>query len=263
MGITSLVGMLVALGAIVYGIVILGGELGDFYSLPSIMLVVVPTIGAIVATYPLSILLKVPAHAKAILGKGYKPEDYVEKIVALAMKARSEGLLALENEKPDDPTMHYALRMIVDSMAATEVKNSLEDSLAGITARHNEAIALYEKAAAYAPAFGMCATVISLVNMLMGLNFEDPNAMTSLGINMATALITTFYGSVLANVVFLPIAARLKILHKRELLCKTMICNGLLAIQRGDNPNAIREYLLEQISRDAAKGAAAGGGDKE
>ena len=111
-----------------------------------------------------------------------------------------------------------------------------------------EAIDIYNKGAAFAPAFGMCATVVSLVNMLMGLDFTDPDAINNLGANMATALITTLYGSMLANIVFLPIAARLKLLHKKEIFCKTMVCNGLLSILNGDNPRVIKDYLVEQLS---------------
>jgi chemotaxis protein MotA len=106
----------------------------------------------------------------------------------------------------------------------------------------------------YAPAFGMCATVVALVNMLLGLDFEDPEAINNLGRNMATALITTLYGSAFANIVFLPISGRLKLLHKKEMFCKTMICNGLLSILNGDNPRVIKDYLVEQLSAgDAAQ----------
>jgi len=252
-GLTSIIGMLVCLVAIVVGIVILGGEIMDFVNIPSVMLVVIPTIGAVAATFPMSVLTKVPGHFKAMLGQEYRPNEYIDKIVSLAEKARKEGLLAFEKEQVEDQLMQYALRMMVDGLDKFSVKFALEDCINGIKERHNEAVAIYDRAAAYAPAFGMCATVVSLVNMLMGLDFEDPNAINALGVNMSAALITTLYGSMLANIVFLPIAGRLKLLHKKEVFCKTMVCNGLLSILNGDNPRVIKDYLVEQLSKGDGK----------
>jgi len=247
-GITSVIGMLVAFLAIFSGVLILGGDLNDFIDIPSVVLVIVPTLFALVASFPMSVLTKIPAHFKAMLGQESSPNEYIDKIVSLAEKARKEGLLAFEKEKVDDALMAYALRMMVDGLDKFSVKFALEDCINGIKERHLEAISIYERGAALAPAFGMCATVIALVNMLMGLDFEDPNAINNLGVNMATALITTLYGSVVANVFFLPIAGRLKLLHKKEIFCKTMVCNGLLSILNGDNPRVIKDYLVEQLS---------------
>jgi len=259
-GLTSIIGMVICFVAIVAGIIILGGQIMDFVNIPSVMLVIVPTIGAVVASFPMSVLAKVPGHFKAMLGQEYKPNEYIDKIVSLAEKARKEGLLAFEKEQVEDQLMQYALRMMVDGLDKFSVKFALEDTINGIKERHSEAVAIYEKAAAYAPAFGMCATVISLVNMLMGLNFADPEAVNKLGINMSAALITTLYGSMLANIVFLPIAGRLKLLHKKEVFCKTMVCNGLLSILNGDNPRVIKDYLVEQLSSGDGKLFKDGGG---
>ena len=255
----SFIGIIISFGAVVAGIFILGGDIGNFLDLASVLLVVVPTIGALVTSVPMSALSKVPAHIKALMSKEYNPWDYVNQIVELAQTARKEGLLAFEKVQVEDPMMQYALRMMVDGLDKFDVKFALEDSLNGIKERHTEAVSIYDKAAAYAPAFGMCATVISLVNMLMGLDFSDPNAINNLGANMATALITTFYGSLLANGIFLPISSRLKLLNKKEMFCKTMVCNGLLAILNGDNPRVIQDYLTEQLSKADVKGAPAAG----
>jgi chemotaxis protein MotA len=252
--------MVVCFAAIVVGIIILGGDIMNFLNLPSVMLVVVPTIGAVFSTFPMSVLSKVPGHFKAMLGQEFKPNEYIDKIVSLAEKARKEGLLAFEKEQVEDPLMQYALRMMVDGLDKFSVKFALEDCINGIKERHAEAVAIYDKAASYAPAFGMCATVISLVNMLMGLDFENPDAINQLGFNMSAALITTLYGSMLANIVFLPIAGRLKLLHKKEVFCKTMVCNGLLSILNGDNPRVIKDYLVEQLSKGDGKLFKTGGG---
>ena len=252
-GLTSIIGMVVCFVAIIAGIVILGGEIMDFVNLPSVMLVIVPTIGAVVASFPMSVLTKVPGHFKAMLGQEYRPNEYIDKIVSLAEKARKEGLLTFEKEQVDDQLMQYALRMMVDGLDKFSVKFALEDTINGIKERHIEAVAIYEKAAAYAPAFGMCATVVSLVNMLMGLDFEDQAAIGRLGGNMSAALITTLYGSMLANIVFIPIASRLKLLHKREIFNKSLILTGLIAIQNGKSPTFINELLCEQLNKEKQK----------
>jgi len=251
-GITSVIGMVVAFAAIIVGIIVLGGDVLDFLSLPSVLLVLVPTIAAIVAGFPMSVLAKVPGHFKALLGQEYKPSEYIDKIVSLAEKARKEGLLAFEKEQVDDPLMQYALRMMVDGLDKFSVKFALEDCINGIKERHAEAVAIYDKAAAFAPAFGMCATVVSLVNMLTNLTFDSPDATAGLGVNMAAALITTLYGSAFANIIFIPISGRLKLLHKKEIFCKTMVCNGLLSILNGDNPRVIKDYLVEQLNKKDA-----------
>jgi chemotaxis protein MotA len=245
--------MVVGFIAVFSGVLILGGDLNDFIDVPSVVLVFVPTIAALVASFPMSVLSNVPGHFKAMLGQEASPNEYIDKIVSLAEKARKEGLLAFEKEQVDDQLMAYALRMMVDGLDKFSVKFALEDCINGIKERHLEAISIYEKGAAFAPAFGMCATVIALVNMLMGLDFEDPNAINNLGVNMATALITTLYGSMVANLIFIPIAGRLKMLHKKEIFCKTMVCNGLLSILNGDNPRVIKDYLVEQLSTGDAE----------
>jgi chemotaxis protein MotA len=247
-GIISIAGMLVSFGAIILGVMMLGGDITSILDPPSVVLVLLPTAASLVATFPLSVLKNVPSHFKVFMGQEYNPNEYIDVIVALAEKARKEGLLAFEQEKVDDQLMAYALRMMVDGLDKFSIKFALEDCINGIKERHAEAISIYDRAAAFAPAFGMCATVVALVNMLLGLDFEDPEAINNLGRNMATALITTLYGSAFANIVFLPMSGRLKLLHKKEMFVKTMICNGLLSILNGDNPRVIKDYLVEQLS---------------
>lgn len=247
-GITAIIGIVAAIGVVVFGIVNAGAAIGDFLDVTSFALVVLPTLFCVLASFPMNTLAKIPQHFKVLLGQQYEPTEYIDKIVQLAEKARKEGLLAFEKEQIDDALMAYALRMMVDGLDKFSVKFALEDCINGIKERHAEAISIYEKAAAFAPAFGMIGTVVGLINMLMNLDFSDPNAINNLGGNMAVALITTLYGSFFANVIFLPIAGRLKVLHKKEIFVKTMVCNGLLSILNGDNPRIIKDYLVEQLS---------------
>ena len=252
-GIVTIIGIVLCFACVVYGVLSLGGQLSDLLDLPSLIIVFIPTLACVAGSVPLSALAKIPSHFKALLGQDYNPAEYIDKIVSLSEKARREGLLAFEKEQVDDPLMQYALRMMVDGLDKFSVKFALEDCITGIKERHAEAVAIYDKASAFAPGFGMVGTVIGLINMLKSLDFTDPDAMNNLGANMAAALITTLYGSLLANIVFLPISGRLKLLHKREIFCKTMICNGLLSILNGDNPRVIKDYLVEQLSKADSK----------
>ena len=247
MGITSIIGIAISVGVILFGITN-AGDLGNFIEPVSALLVFVPTVFSLVASFPLSVITKVPSHFKVILGKGYQPELMFDRIYAMARKTRQEGLLSIENEDMGDPILQHGVSMIVDGLPEQEIKRSLEDNLTALKERHTEAVSIYEKGAAFAPAFGMIGTLVGLINMLAQMDFDDSEAIGKLGFNMAVALITTFYGSFLANVVFMPIANRLKTLHKKEMFGKMMICNGLLAIARGDNPNTIIASLRGQLN---------------
>ena len=263
-GLITIFGMIVCFGAVIIGIIFLGGDVMYFANAPSALLVIIPTFGALASTVPINLIGKIPAHFKVMLRKESTAEAQIERIVELANKQRSGGLLALEEEVITEPTMQYGVRMLVDGVNEDEIRSALEESIDSITTRHNEVIGMYEKAANYAPAFGMCATVVSLVNMLMNLNFEDADAVSGLGVNMSAALITTLYGSMLANIVFIPIAARLKLLHKREVFNKNLICTGLIAIQNGKSPTFINELLCEQLNNEKkkrVKGVKRGGGE--
>lgn len=250
---TSFIGIFISFGTIIAGILILSSNPGQYIDPPSILLTGVPTIAGILASCPFSVIKSIPSHMKALIAKEYKPEKYAIQLVELAKKARTDGLLTLEDAQYDDPFIKYGMTMVVDSMDKTFIENSLSSALSALEARHNEAIALYEKGAVYAPAFGMCATVLGLINMLGALDFSDATAINSLGANMGMALITTFYGSILANVLFLPIVARLKANHKNEMFCKELAANGILSILETPNPNTLYETYMRQLSAKGAK----------
>ena len=250
MDLGSPIGMLVAVAAILAGIMILGGNIMDFIDPASIMLVVIPPLGALFAAFPLKLMLKMPKHFGILLGKQkYDPIHYVNIMVELAEKARSQGLLALESEADniEDPFIKNAALMIADAMDPETVEDRLYSVLDAMTLRHSQAWAIYDKGASFAPAFGMLATVISLVNMLMNLDFADAGGVASLGVNMSAALITTFYGSLMANAFFLPIATKLRGVHQKEIDCKKIVVVGILTIQKGVNPKMVKEMFLERL----------------
>lgn len=251
--IATIIGAVLVIGLITYGIVVTKDietgktaisfiNLKSFIDPASIAIVIGGTIGCLFLMFPLSQFKKVPKHLKIILfQKQYKPEVYIEFLVECAKVARTKGLLALEENISiaEDSFMKKALQMVVDSVDPEKVKEQLESWMDNIDERHSQEASFYDKGAALGPAFGMIGTLIGLVNMLK--NLQD---IESVGPNMAVALITTFYGSLLANVVFAPISNKLRVCHEDEYLCMNIISEGVQAIQAGENPNLIYERLL-------------------
>ncbi len=176
----------------------------------------------------------------------------------LAQIARKNGLLALEEKANDqaDPFFKQAIMLIVDANDPDRVRSILENDIEQTSARHQEVVAMYERGSNAAPAFGMIGTLIGLINMLKGLDGAD---MDSLGPNMSVALITTFYGSFLAHVIFNPIAANLTARDEEEILCRQIIVEGIMAIQSGENPKFLRERLLTFVNQKQRDSAGEGG----
>lgn len=256
MDIMSIIGFILAAGLMFFGMIsgkdltsgaitIKMDNLANFIDPTSIAIVIGGTIAALMISFSPKQFIQIIKHLKIIfLPTKYKPEKYIEQIVEFATKARINGLLALEEdlENVKDAFMKNSLMMVVDSVEPEKVKQHLETQLEYLDERHAQGRALYDKGAGYAPAFGMIGTLIGLINLLKQL--DDPN---SLGPNMAVALITTFYGTILANVIFNPISNKLQIRHDEEFLCKMIICEGVQGIQAGENPKFIEERLARLL----------------
>ena len=263
MDLTTLIGLIFSGILMVYGIGV--DKLGNFIDVQSIFIVVGGTLAALIASYPFGILKEIPKHIRVLFrGKQYSIPPLIDQLVELSMIARQNGLLALEEQADEikDPYLKHSILMIVDANDPDKVRLVLERELENMMTRHDQAAGLYEKGSAYAPAFGMIGTLIGLINMLKNLDGADMN---SLGPDMAVALITTFYGSLLAHVVFNPIAANLTARDEEEILCRQIIMEGIMAIQSGENPKFLRERLLTFMNEkqreggEAAEGADDGG----
>jgi len=246
-------------------------KLMNFWDIPSILITVGGTLAAIVASYPFRILKEVPKHIAICLrgGKKYNIPKTVDAIVDLALIARQSGLLALEEkaEEIKEPFFKQAVVMIVDANDPDKVRAALERQVEDMMTRHEEAKGLYVKGSALAPAFGMIGTLVGLINMLKGMDLSGSGGSSTLGQDMGVALITTFYGSSLSNVIFHPIAQKLTIRDNEEVLYCQVIIEGVIAIQSGDNPKVIRERLLASLDQKQqkkllAKAGAGGGGEK-
>jgi len=238
--IATILGIVIGLGFVIGGI-LTSGSLVDFVDLASILIVLGGTIASTLVAYPLSgIMDAVKIATKAFTNKIEDPNKIIVQINTLANIARKEGLLALEeaSEEIDEPFLKKGAMLIVDGTDPELVRNLLETELSFIEERHKNGQGIFETMGAYSPAFGMIGTLIGLINMLKKL--DDPS---TIGPSMAVALITTFYGSLLANLVFLPIANKLKLKSREEILRKEIMVEGLLSIQAGENPRIIEEKL--------------------
>lgn len=164
----------------------------------------------------------------------------INKIIELSNVARKEGLLSLEEAASDldDPFLKKGILLIVDGTDPELVRGILETELSSIESRHKAKIGFWQDVAAMGPAWGMIGTLIGLINMLQ--NMSDPS---SVGPNMSTALITTLYGSMLANWIATPVATKLKSNNDAESMVKEIMIEGLLSIQAGENPRVIEEKL--------------------
>ncbi|MDE6596402.1 MAG: motility protein A [Oscillospiraceae bacterium] len=267
MNISGIIGLVMAFALIVWGIMG-GGDLMGFYDFSSIVIVVGGTIGALVFNYPLSVLTKVPKMLKvAFMPKKYDPDVYISQMVEHCKTARMKGILALEeaaNACPD-PFMKSALMLIVDANDSDKVQTMLDQSINFICERHESNYALWAKGSGVAPAMGMIGTLVGLINMLAALDPTDPNSATTLGQGMSTALVTTFYGCILAHLIFTPIGNLCKYNHNQEILCLQIIEEGTLAIISGANPRYVEEKLRMMLpgSHVPKKGSAAAASEGE
>ena len=249
MDLTTIIGLILGIVLIIQG-VISSGDIMNFVDMPSVIIVFGGTLASVLASYPFHMLKEVPNHFKILMrGKKFKPDKVIDELVEFAQIARQEGLLALEDRANTvkDPFLKQSLMLIIDAIEEEKVKEILENEMESLSARHEEAAGLYEKASAYAPAFGMIGTLVGLINMLAAMNTDG--GAEALGANMSVALVTTFYGCVLANVILLPIAKKLRIRNEEEMLYCQIIVEGVLSIQSGDNPKFLKEKLTSHLAR--------------
>ncbi len=249
MDLMTIVGIVAGFMLILNGIGM--GSIGNFLDISSFLIVAGGTLAAVIASYPPGILLEIPGHLKVLLrGNKYDIEDLVDQIVDMVILARREGLLALEPmaEEIKEPFFRQSLFMVVDAQDSEKIRNVLEKELENSTNRHDRAAGFYERAAAYAPAFGMVGTLIGLINMLRGMNLDIIGTFT-LGRDMSLALITTLYGSILANLILNPIAQKLRIRQNQEEVYCTTVIEGVIGIQKGEHPKFLREHLLASLKQ--------------
>jgi chemotaxis protein MotA len=171
----------------------------------------------------------------------YNPKELIVTLVSFSEKARREGLLALEDDldELEDPFMRKGLQLVVDGTDPELVRNVMEREVDQMAERHDTNKKMFDEGAAYAPAFGMIGTLVGLVMML--LNLEDRS---SVGPYLALAILTTLYGAFIANILYTPVGTRLDQMTSYEIVIKSIIVEGTLSIQSGDNPRIVKDKLI-------------------
>ncbi|MDR0410136.1 MAG: MotA/TolQ/ExbB proton channel family protein [Spirochaetaceae bacterium] len=251
MDLGSLIGVLGALAMMILGVVSGGSGMGTYADLPSLLIVVLGSWFCLMASSSIGEavgIFKVMGLAFSVPNFGEK--GIVTKLMAFSDKARREGLLALEEELEDldDEFMKKGLRLVVDGTDAAIVRDLLEIEVSQMQDRHGSKIGGLNMWAALAPGFGMLGTVIGLIAMMK--NLEDK---ASVGPNMAVALITTLYGSMIANWLLTPLIAKLRANDGKEAQVREMIIEGILSIQAGDNPRILGMKLVAYLSPEDRK----------
>ena len=246
MDIGTIIGLVVAVGAIFAGILVGGGNPASLIDAASILVVFGGATGATVLSFPLARVLKIhKVFLKALFAKPVDPGAVITDLVKYAEIARREGILALENHVEDmkDPFIVRGVKMAVDGTDPEFIQQILDTELDALQDRHAQGKQVLDTIGKYAPAFGMIGTLLGLIFMLS--NMDDPS---KIGPGMAVALITTLYGALISNVVTGPIADRLAARDSEEVLVKTIIAAGVMSIQSGDNPRVVESKLLTYLA---------------
>jgi len=239
MDIASLIGLIGTLGMIA-GAMISSGGLGAFIDTPSMLIVIGGTFFAVMyrSTLPM-FLASFGALAKVFMPGAKKHDELVTRITELAGIARKDGMMALEGQEVPDKFFEKGLQMLVDGADETKLTDQLNKEVKAMKARHEDMTGVFQAWVDLAPAMGMIGTLIGLVAMLG--NMADPKA---IGPAMAVALLTTLYGAMIANCIFMPIVTKLEGYSAHELLYREMVVMGLKYISRGESPRNITDQLV-------------------
>jgi chemotaxis protein MotA len=238
----SLVGVVGAFGIVIMAMV-LGGDISMFVNVPSVLIVVVGSMFAVLIKFELGQFLGAFKIAgKAFAFKLVKPEALIGEIVEMAGLARKGGLLSLEGKEVSDEFLSKGIQLLVDGHDPDVVRTLLSKEMKLASERHDTGITIFRAMGDVGPAMGMIGTLIGLVAMLA--NMDDPK---SIGPAMAVALLTTLYGAMMATMLMLPIADKLTLRKAEEDTLKSMIIDALLAIQSGQNPRVIESMLQAYV----------------
>lgn len=239
--IMTFIGFFVGVFVILWGILI-NSPLSVFYDFSSVVITLLGSLMAVAINYPFSEFKRLfTVILKSFKGMNMSNFETISLFANLSRKARREGLLSLEDEvnEIEDKFLKKGLQMVIDGIEPETIRNILELEIDEMVKRHSVGQNMLKSWAAYAPAFGMIGTLIGLIQMLVSI--EDSSKIAS---GMATALITTFYGSVMANLIFTPMAAKLSLRTEQEASSREMMLEGILAIQSGVNPRIVEDKLL-------------------
>lgn len=251
MDLATIIGLVGAFAMVVMAILTSGGSIMTYLHVPSFFMTVIGSFFALFVNNSLSDTLGVfKTMGLTMKTPQFGEQAIITKLMSFSDKARREGLLALEEELEDleDEFMKKGLRLVVDGTDAEIIRVLLNTELNQMQERHASKIAVVSSWATLAPGLGMLGTVAGLIAMMK--NLEDKSA---IGPNMAVALITTFYGAIMANIILIPMAGKLKTHDSNEVKIKEMVIEGVLSIQAGDNPRILALKLLSFLDPNDRK----------
>ncbi len=241
MDLATIIGLVLAWGSFFGSVIMEGGELKAMINPSAMVLVFGGTLGATMMSFPLSTIIGLPMIAKhAFMGKHEDVAATIKTLVGFAERARREGLLALEEEARniDDAFLKKGIQLAIDGTDPELVRDIMQTDISFLGTRHQAGAHLFATMGGFAPTLGVIGTVSGLVHMLA--NLSDPGSM---GPSIASAFIATLYGVSSANLIFLPLSAKLKHASQEEAQVREIVMEGILSIQSGDNPRIVEEKL--------------------
>lgn len=242
MDLATIIGLLLAWGAVLGALMMEGGKVTDLVNLSAFVLVVGGTVGATIIAFSMKQIIALPQIVRnAFFAQDADLPEIIRTMVEFARKARKEGILVLEDEakNADNKFLQMGIQLVVDGTPSEMVREILETEIVSLQERHKVGENIFATMGGFAPTLGIIGTVMGLIHMLASL--DEPGAM---GPAIAAAFMATLYGVALANLVFLPIGSKLKARTSEEIIVYDMMVEGILSIQAGDNPRMVEAKML-------------------
>jgi chemotaxis protein MotA len=252
MDITTVFGLIIGIGAVLVSFLMEGGHVGALIQGPAMILVIFGTFGAAAITTSFPQLVNIPKLLKVIfLEKRLNPQGLIDVIYDLAQKSRKNGLLSLEKELGGvkDTFLKKAIQLAVDGFETNKIREILEIEVSYIEERHKVGAMFFQKLGGFSPTLGIIGTVLGLIHALSKLDNSS-----NMAASIASAFIAPLWGVALANLIYLPIADKLKVKHQEEALYLEIISEGVISLAMGDNPRVIKMKLLSFLLPNKRKG---------
>jgi chemotaxis protein MotA len=255
MDLATIGGLAGAIVIIMAVMIIDGGSPLELFAVPqAILLTLGGSLMASMITQPLDVVLKLPAFLKiAFFAKKEGVHEIIEQMTVMADKARREGLLALEEESKriDDPFLRKGIMMVVDGIEPAQVRSIMELEIKSMVERHERGINFFNAGGGFAPTFGIVGTVMGLITVLKELSNPD-----KLAKSIASAFLATLWGLLSANLIWVPIAAKLQTRNHEEVSYRQMLLEGIISLQAGENPRLIKDKLNVFLAPNQREGDA-------
>jgi len=248
MDITTIFGLIMGVSAVVASFLMEGGHLSSLFQMPAMVLVIFGTFGAATITTSFNQLKALPKLGRIILfERKLNPQELIDLIYELSQKSRKNGLLSLEKElnNINDAFMKKAIQLAIDGFETNKIREILEIEMSYIEERHKVGAAFFQKLGGFSPTLGIIGTVLGLIHALGNMGSSE-----SMAKSIAAAFIATLWGVALANLIYLPIADKLKVKHQDEALYLEIISEGVISLAMGDNPRVIRMKHLSFLLPD-------------